>query len=738
MAMSKKLYNLMDWAEIEAVTYSEEDHPKAVLGAHPVRGGMTLITTYQPRAKSVSVKISGEKAPIKMELADEEGYFAILINKKDHFDYSFVINNEDGSSAEIHDAYFFENIINKRDIQKFSAGIHYKAFNILGAHVMEMHGVKGTHFAVWAPNAIRVSVVGDFNEWDGRLCQMERLWESGIFELFLPDVNEGALYKFEIKKHNGTVVMKTDPFGYECELRPGTASIVHDIEKYSWKDDDWIENRSKIQGTGSPISIYEIDLAAFTASEKAQGYMNYRELAPKIEAYVKDMGYTHIELMPVMEHLLDESLGYQTSGFYAPTSRFGTADDLMYFIDYMHKHNIGVILDWSPAKFPKGESGLETFDGTFLYESSDARRSGYPEYGNLYFDLGRPEVKNYLLANAIFWVSQYHADGLRLDSVSEMLYLDYGKSNGEWLPNIYGGNENLDTVEFFKHLNSVFRKLSDDVLIIAEEKSAWQNVTGSVDEDGLGFDYKWNTGWLSDVLGYMKYDPLYRSAHYNEVCFPMIYQYSERYILPFSHNCVMNGQGSLISRMNGDTDEKFSNMRALMSYYMFHPGKKLIFMGQDLAEADEWDGKKTVNWALLKQKENREFNACMKELLKLYRSEPALYELENVPEGFEWINNISANENIVVFIRKSSQSDDILMAVANFESVPRKEYKIGVPKKGQYSEIFNSDAEKFGGFGFTNSKPVTSAKDECDGRENSIRIKVAPMAVSLFRFTGEK
>ena len=738
MAMSKKLYNLMDWAEIEAVTYSEEDHPKAVLGAHPVRGGMTLITTYMPKAKSVTLKIKGSKSMHKMELADEEGYFAVLVNNKDHFDYSFIAENTDGTSTEVQDAYAFEGTINKRDIQKLSSGIHYKAYSILGAKVMEINGIKGTHFAVWAPNAVRVSVVGDFNEWDGRIHQMERLWETGVFELFVPGVEEGALYKYEIKKHNGTVMMKSDPYGFASELRPGTASIVYDIEKYAWNDDEWIEKRGKIQNESAPISVYEVNLASFDKRDSGDGFFNYRELAPKIEKYVKDMGYTHIELMPVMEHMLDESLGYQTSGFYAPTSRYGTPDDFMYFVDYMHKNDIGVILDWSPAKFPKGESGLESFDGTCLYEDPDSRRSAYPEFGNLYFNLSRPEVKNYLIANALFWISQYHADGLRLDSVSEMLYLDYGKKDGEWIPNIYGGKENLDSIEFFKHLNSVFRKLSDDVLIIAEERSAWQNVTGNVDEDGLGFDYKWNTGWLNDVLGYMKYDPLYRSAHYNEVCFPMIYQYSEKYILPLSHNCVMNGEGSLIGRMSGDADEKYSNMRAMMSYYMFHPGKKLLFMGQDLAEEKEWDGRRTVEWDLLKQKNNKQFNMCMKELLRLYRSEPALYEKENVPEGFEWINNISANENIVVFIRKSSQNSDILLAVANFESVPRKEYKIGVPEKGKYTEIFNSDKEEYGGFGFVNARPVSSKAEECDGREQSIRIKVAPMAVSLFRFTGEK
>lgn len=720
MAMSKKLYNLMDWAEIEAVTYSEEDHPKAVLGPHMVKGG-TLVTAYLPKAKNVTLKIKGSKVAEKMELADEEGYFAVLVKNKYPFDYTFEEEDTDGKKAEFADPYAFDGMINKRDTQKFNLGIHYRAYDILGAKLMSVNGVTGVHFAVWAPNAIRVSVTGTFNGWDGRIHQMERLWDSGIFELFIPGVCEGSLYKYEIKLHNGTVILKSDPYGYEFEELPGTASAVCDIEKFTWKDDKWIEGREKFQSDTAPVAIYELNLDTFADRTGSSNSSGYRDMAPAIAAHVKDMGYTHIELMPVMEHSEDGSQGYHTLGFFAPTRRYGTAEDFMFFIDYMHSNGIGVILDWSPSVFPRDEQGLIEFDGTCLYEDPDGRKSMSTDRGAMYFNLGRNEVKNFLIADALFWVLKYHADGLRVDSVEKMLYLDYGKADGEWVPNIYGGKENLDSVEFFKHLNSVFRKLSGDILMIAEESAVWPNVTGNVEDDSLGFNYRLNNGWTDDVLGYLKYESLYRTHHYSEVCFPMVYQYSENFILPLDHILMQNGNGSLIDRMPGDLEEKYANLRALLSFFMFHPGKKMIFMGNDNGTDNE----------------GNQYKDCVRELLNLYRTLPALSECDSSQDGFEWVNNISANENIVVFIRKSKRKSDTLLVVANFENVPHKEYKIGVPYAGKYMEIFNSDNEAYGGFGFINPKAKVSKKDECDGRDDSIRIKVAPLAVSVFKF-GEK
>ena len=704
MAMSKKLYNLMDWAEIEAVTYSEEDHPKGVLGAHPVRGGQTLVTAYRPDAKRMDIRFKGEKKSVEMELADEEGYFAVLVKNREPFEYSFIITDEKNETHEIYDPYSFAGVINKRDIQKFSAGIHYRSYDLMGAKIMELSGVSGVHFAVWAPSAIRVSVVGDFNSWDGRIHQMEKLWDSGVYELFIPGVKKGDRYKYEIKMKNGVCILKNDPYAFEREDGEDGASVVKGLHEFVFDDDDWIEKRDGKAVSENPVSICEMDIRELYEKNR-----NIKKLAQKISETVISGGYTHVLLSDV----LDDS-----DPLFCPSISLLSCDGLMSLINELHKKELGVILNWNTVRFPDNPSGLSVFDGSCLYEDGDEKRSFYPGGGYRYFNTGRNEVRNLLIANALYLILVFHADGLKVNDVAKLLYLDYDKGPGQWTPNMYGGNENLDAIDYFRHLNSVIKKLSEGIMMIADDESVYPDITKDVENDGIGFSLKINNGWFSDVSGYLSYEPLSRSGHYNEVCFPMVYQYNERFLLPLSNSKAPQGRKTLYEMMSGDPDEKFSNLRALYSFFMFHPGKKLIYPGQSIPE----------------QLDDR-FSLCLKDLLDLYRNEKALYGSDDLPGCFEWINNISANENILVFARYSADKKDLLVFVVNFLSIPRKEYKIGVPRAGKYTEIFNSDAEKYGGFGFVNPKSISSKKDECDMREDSIRVRVAPMSVTAFRHT---
>lgn len=728
--MNKKLYDLMDWAEIEAVTYSEEDNPRGIMGARAVKGG-TLVQTFQPGAEKVFLKRGKEVK--EMDMVDEEGFFATLVKEKAPFSYTFLVEDAKGRQEEKEDPYRFPIVITEKDTKKFNAGIHYHAYEILGAHLKEIDGVEGVHFAVWAPNAVRVSVVGDFNKWDGRIHQMQRLWDSGIFEIFIPDVEQGSFYKFEIKIKSGETFLKADPYGFGAELRPNTASVIRNIHNFRWDDDEYMKARKQMHKEENPMSVYEIHLGSFRKPEDGRCFFNYREIAPMICKYVKEMGYTHVELMPVMEHPFDASWGYQVIGYYAPTSRYGTPEDFMYFMNYMHNNGIGVILDWVPAHFPRDIQGLSRFDGTCLYEHQDPRQGYHPHWGTLIYNYGRPEVVNYLIANALYWAREYHADGIRMDAVASMLYLDYGKNDGEWVANIYGGKENLEAMEFLKHLNSVFKKEFPDALLIAEESTAWPLVTGNMKDGGLGFDYKWNMGWMNDFLGYMKYDPLFRTHHYGELCFSMIYAYSEKFMLTLSHDEVVHGKASMISKMPGTIEEKYANLRAAYGFFMTHPGKKLLFMGQDIAEFDEWNEERSVEWDLLQYEEHKQIQKYVKDLNTIYKQYPALHKMDHVPEGFEWINNISANENIVVYLRKTDKEEETLLVICNFENIPRNNYKIGVPYPCKLKEVFNSDSEEYGGFGFRNSRMKLSRKDECDGRENSVRIKVPPLGMAIFQ-----
>ena len=773
--MDNRLYELMNWPRIEALVYSEEDEPQEILGPHKTEEGI-LVQAFLPTAVKMTAVIRGTGKEYEMELADEGGFFAVLLPGKTVPEYFFRVEYDNGVVQDLEDAYRFQpKVYSAKDLDKFEAGIHYTLYEKMGAHPMTIKGVEGTYFSVWAPNACRVSVVGDFNLWDGRRHPMRRIEEAGIFELFIPGIGPGACYKYEIKTKSGLPMLKADPYANAAELRPHTASVIADLSGFAWTDEGWLEKRKKTDYKKEPLLIYEVHLGSWRKPEKEEWdgpltaaakeeeareeaaaeaeragadasvpaeetreFYNYREIAPMLADYVKDMGYTHVELMPIMEHPLDESWGYQVTGYYAPTSRYGSPKDFMYFMDYMHSQGIGVILDWVPAHFPRDTFGLAAFDGTCLYEHLDPRKGSHPHWGTLIYNYGRPQVKNFLIANALYWTEVYHADGIRMDAVASMLYLDYGKNDGEWVPNIYGGKENLEAIEFLKHLNSIYKKRKDGALLIAEESTAWPKVTGSVEDDGLGFDFKWNMGWMNDFLGYMQYDPVFRSWHHGELTFSMIYAYSENFILSLSHDEVVHGKATLVGKMPGDRDSKLNNLRAAYGFMMMHPGKKLLFMGQEFATFDEWNEKESLEWDLLQYQDHGNMREYVKALNHFCRQHPALYQLDHDPEGFTWINNISANENMLVFTRQSKKPEETLLVVCNFSPLVYEKHKIGVPFEGRYKEIFNSDSEMFGGTDVLNRRAKRSKKSECDGREDSIEITVPPMGIAVFSCTEEK
>ena len=601
--MDDKLYDMMDWARIEGLIYSEEDQPHDILGAHMTDEGV-LIQTFLPTAESILVRDTETGKTYPMQMEDETGFFAALIPGQKIPDYRLVVTYDDGSSEEFADPYAFQPQITEKDMIRFTAGICYDIYDKLGAHPMTLNGVEGVYFAVWAPNALRVSVVGDFNLWDGRRLPMRRLPQAGIFELFVPGIKAGSLYKYEIKARGGLTFLKADPFANAAQLRPETASVVADIRGFEWTDEKWQKEKQNADIQHSPMSVYEVHLGAWKKPDDGRLFYNYRELAPMLADYILTMGYTHLELLPVMEHPLDESLGYQTSGYFAPTSRYGTPQDFMYFMNYMHEKGISVILDWAPAHFPADDFCLKGFDGTCLYEHMDPRQGRNEKYGTLVYNYGRAEVRNFLIASALFWARVYHADGIRVDGVSAMLYLDYGKSDGQWVANMYGGNENLEAIEFIKHMNSIFKKTEPGTFMIAQEDSLWPKVTAPVEEDGLGFDLKWNEGWVSDFTGYMELDPIFRGRHHSELTLSMIYHYSENYLLPFSHKEVMYGKGSMFLKMPGRRKNRFANLRAAYGFQVMHPGKQLLFMGQDAGMRSEFSVGEALPWNLAEEEDN--------------------------------------------------------------------------------------------------------------------------------------
>ena len=743
--MDNKLYKLMNWPLIEEIVYSESTDPHSVLGPHKA-GNKTVVQAFFPEAKEAVLywiqkekdkdtgKSSDYSHDMKMEEADEAGFFAALIPSKKPDSYWFQVRYGDGTEKKVTDPYQFAPVITKEDTEKFKNGIHYTIYEKLGAHPMTLDRVSGVHFAVWAPNAMRVSVVGDFNGWDGRAHQMRRLWDSGIFEIFIPGVPVGSNYKFEIKLKSGLTFLKADPYGNAAQLRPETASVVVDLCGFQWEDKEFLEEREVFQKGNAPISVYEMYLGSMIEKKDKDSFANYREIAPKVIDHVKEMGYTHVEIMPVMEHPLDGSWGYQVIGYYAPTARYGSPTDFMYFVNELHKAGIGVILDWVPAHFPRDVYGLSNFDGTCLYEHQDPRQGFHPHWGTLIYNYGRPEVSNYLIANALFWVEKYHADGIRMDAVASMLYLDYGKQDGEWVANIYGGKENLEAIEMIKHLNSVLKKRYPGVLSIAEESTAFPLITEDLEKDGLGFDYKWNMGFMNDYLDYVKYDPYFRAHHHGELTFSMIYAYSERFMLVFSHDEVVHGKATMIGKMPGTREQKFANLRLSYAYMMTHPGRKLLFMGQDLAEFDEWNEERAVQWELMKVPEHRGIAELIKALNHLYTENAALYERDDSPEGFEWINNLSANDCYLTYARKGRMEDEILLIAANFSGV-KKEITTGVPRPGKYREIFNTDEKRFGGSGIVNDKTLSSEEREWDDRPESLTVKLAPTSISILSYS---
>ncbi|WP_283681596.1 1,4-alpha-glucan branching protein GlgB [Parablautia sp. Marseille-Q6255] len=630
-----------------------------------------------------------------------------------------------------------DDFITELDQYLFGQGTHYDIFRKLGAHPMEYNGKKGTHFAVWAPNAKEVYVIGSFNEWEETSHPLERLDPLGIYAAFIPNVGVGELYKYLIITRDGKKLYKADPFANYAEFRPGTASRIADISKLRWSDSTWMEKRKMFDQDSSPVSIYEVHPGSWRKhphGEEESGYYNYREFAHALVDYVKDMGYTHVELIGIAEHPFDGSWGYQVTGYYAPTSRYGTPEDFAYFVNYLHRNKIGVILDWVPAHFPRDAQGLADFDGTCLYEYADPRKGEHPDWGTKIFDYSKNEVKNFLIANAIFWVEQFHVDGLRVDAVASMLYLDYGKSDGQWVANKYGGNKNLEAIEFFKHLNSLMTGRYPGIMMIAEESTAWPKVTGKPEEDGLGFTMKWNMGWMHDFLEYMKLDPYFRKYNHNKMTFAMTYAYSERYVLVLSHDEVVHLKCSMINKMPGEYEDKFSNLKAGYSFMFGHPGKKLLFMGQDFAQFQEWSEERELDWYLLGEEKHRQLQNYVRELLHLYKKTPAMYQADCEPSGFEWINADDSSRSIFSFVRHSRDQKSNLLFVINFTPVARPDYRVGVPRRKQYRLVLNSDDARFGGSGKEQPEVYRAVKKECDGKEFSFAYDLPAYGVAVFKF----
>jgi 1,4-alpha-glucan branching enzyme len=677
--------------------------PFAVLGPHRVSvegKSAFVIRAFLPAARAVSVVREG-KAPTvtAMEKAHPDGFYeAVFPGRARAFRYRLHVEQTD-ETILIEDPYMFPAVLTDYDSHLLAEGTHHHAYDILGAHTRSVSGTAGVHFAVWAPNAGRVGVIGPFNGWDGRVHPMRWHPGSGIWEIFIPGMGAGTIYKFEVTNADFSgKADKSDPYGFCSELRPSNASVVVDLDAYNWGDDAWMHGRTARKPMEAPLAIYEVHLGSWRrAPGQNDRWLTYRELAPLLVAYVKRMGFTHIELLPVSEYPYDGSWGYQPVGYFAPTSRHGSPADFMFFVDYCHQHGIGIFLDWVPAHFPKDAHGLNFFDGTHLYEHADPRRGEHQDWGTLIFDYGRNEVRNFLLSNALFWLGKYHIDGLRVDAVASMLYLDYSRKPGEWLPNKYGGRENLEAIDFIKLFNELVHAEQPGVLTMAEESTAWPMVTRPIHLGGLGFDLKWNMGWMHDSLKYMSMDPLFRSNNHSLITFSMMYAFSENYILPLSHDEVVHLKKSLLDKMPGDEWKKFANLRAFFGYMAAHPGKKLLFMGSEFGQWREWSEARSLDWHLLEKERHLQFQTFVADLYHLYQREPALYELDFSWEGFAWIDPQDVAQSVISFIRRARDTSNFLVVVCNFTPVPRMSYRIGVPARGQYTELLNSDAEVYGG-----------------------------------------
>ncbi len=736
--MNKRLEDWVNWILYDELKNGVINAPKHLLGNHDYGDGQ-VITVYRPYAEKVSVVSPTGKNREEMECL-AEGFYGYYSAKKKYKGTKYRIETtyQDGSTVVTADAYAFDSQITEFDTYLFAEGKLYDIYEKFGAHPMTIDGVKGTYFAVWAPHARRVSVVGDFNMWDGSLNPMQMMQTSGIYELFIPDVAPGAVYKYQILTREGEILYKADPYGNQCQVRPDNANVVADLVGYKWKDTEWIENRkhqTRETELKKPMAIYECHLGSWKKKieDSDFGFYTYRELAKMLCDYVKKMGYTHVELMGIAEYPFDGSWGYQVTNYYAPTSRYGSPDDFMYFVDHMHANGIGVILDWVPAHFPRDAHGLGRFDGMPLYEHPDPRRGEHPDWGTYIFDFGRNEVSNFLTANALFWVEKFHVDALRVDAVASMLYLDYGKQDGQWLPNKDGGNENYDAIELLRKINTVMEERNPGAFLIAEESTAWAGVTAPASMKGLGFLYKWNMGWMNDFLEYMKMDPYFRSFNHNRLTFSLSYTYAENYVLVISHDEVVHLKCSMLNKMPGFEVDKFANLRTAYGFMYGHPGKKLLFMGQEFGQLREWSEARSLDWFLLEQPLHKKMQKWVADLNHMYTTYDACYYNDNDQMGFEWTKVDDANTSIIAFVRRGKTAKDQLLFVCNFVPVERKDYWIGVPCLTEYEEIINSDAKIYGGSGTKNGK-VKAFEEKCDRMPYAISIDIAPLSMMVFKY----
>lgn len=750
-------------AEMQRVINSEHKDPFSVLGMHEVvvkedskstkdkkdkiakdkkvnitKAGIA-VRAFIPSAREIYViDCKNPEKKLKMDKIHNAGFFELaMFNRKNFFKYLLHIVYNNDSEQQIVDPYSFWPIITEYDTYLFNQGKNYRVYEKMGAHAYEVDGIKGVLFAVWAPTAKRVSVIGNFNVWDGRRHQMRMVGSSGIWEIFIPGLNKGELYKFEIKTNKGVVMSKADPYAFYAELRPKTASVVWDSPEYKWNDNNWMDQRQQYNNFESPMSIYEAHLGSWRKNPEGDRFFTYRELADELVDYVKEMGYTHIELMPICEHPFDGSWGYQITGYFAVTSRYGTPEDFMYFIDKCHQNGIGVIMDWVPAHFPKDAHGLARFDGTALYEHEHPQQGEHPDWGTLIFNYGRNEVKNFLISNAVYWFDKYHIDGLRVDAVASMLYLDYGKKEGEYICNRWGGKENIDAIDFMRELNSTVYNNFSGIMMIAEESTSWAMVCKPPHVGGLGYGFKWNMGWMNDFLLYMSKDPIYKKYHHNNITFSFLYAFSENFILVLSHDEVVHGKCSLLSKMPGDYWQKFANLRAAYGFMYAHPGKKLLFMGGEFGQFIEWDYKKSLDWHLLGYDMHAKMQRYVKDLNKLYLNEKSLWEQDCCPEGFEWIDGSDTEHSVIAFIRKAKNWKDMLVVVCNYTPVVYEGYRVGVPLGGYYKEVLNSDSEIYGGSNQGNSGGLHAQNYPWQGKSHSLELRIPPLGVVILKPTLE-
>ena len=720
----------IDEASLSRLLTLKHSDPHSILGPHLLDGD-TVVRAFRPDAEKIEILI-GTKAPQPLEMIRPIGLFEIQIPGTKVPSYRFKIYYPDAQVFTLHDPYYFPPTVGELDLHLFAEGRHEAIYEILGSHVRKIGRVKGVSFAVWAPQADGVSVVGDFNGWDGRLHQMRNLFGSGIWEIFIPGLRPGALYKYEIRARDWLPFLKTDPYAQYTEVPPRTSSIVYE-STYKFRDGKWLAARANVEHYRSPLSIYEVHLGSWRrVLEEDNRPFSYREIAEPLANYVREMGFTHVEFLPLKEHPYGPSWGYQVSNYFAPSARYGTPDDLRYLIEHLHQQGVGVIMDWVPAHFPKDAFALGRFDGSALYEHLDPRLGEHPDWGTYIFNYDRNEVRNFLIANAIYWFKEFHLDGLRVDAVASMLYLDYSRKEGEWIPNPYGGRENLGAVSLFKELNEITHRVCPGIITVAEESTAWPQVTHPVYAGGLGFDFKWNMGWMHDTLKYFQTDPLFRAGNHNALTFGLIYAWSENFILPFSHDEVVHLKGALLNKMPGTEQQKFANLRALYSYMWAHPGKKLLFMGGEFGQWSEWNETESLDWHLLENRFHAGVQTLVRDLNRVYESNSALWEVDSDPAGFQWVDADNAAENIVSFIRRSPATGKELVCVGNFAPVKREEHRLGLPRPGEYQLIINSDAESYGGGGTDVAQTFLAEETPHHGQNYSAKVTLPPLSTLWF------